>query len=368
MDFTSHSRVRTTTAAPVKPARKLAGFTLVELLVVIGIIALLISILLPALGKARRQANTVKCASNLRSIMQAVLLYSSENKGAIPGSAWTTSRFMFTGGTADIRQDRGNLLMNDSNVTTVLQASDWASPLARTLRVQLNEANGAVAFKDRFLRVMTFPLFSCPENSLLAAKYTGGTGKDYGVIPMFSYTAGMMFLTQAGGNSNSFIALAPTHSNPGPSYNVTTSKVGKSSAKIFMGDGAKFSNSATPPDYDSSLFAVNGGIFADYGAYSWYSRSWDRGRAPGNTPQAAGQFDPRIWAYRHGVRVPNRKADEYKGNFVFFDGHVELLGDLESSNPQFWLPKGAIVKAGESSADTIKRFYPRGIDADLTID
>jgi prepilin-type N-terminal cleavage/methylation domain-containing protein/prepilin-type processing-associated H-X9-DG protein len=83
-------------------ASRRRGFTLVELLVVIGIIALLISILLPSLSRAREQGNMIKCLSNIRQLGIAFQGYTNQSKGRFPfGAVWAGA----AGGTGAENED-----------------------------------------------------------------------------------------------------------------------------------------------------------------------------------------------------------------------------------------------------------------------
>ncbi len=137
------------------------GFTLVELLVVIGIIALLISILLPAMTRAREAANSVVCSSNMRQYGVAVFQYSLANKGFFP-------------------------LFSD-NSTTNLPETHWWNTLAPYLRVpqQLStdwykSQNGSIELTRR---IRCCP--SDPENVAIGPHYGAyrfGENRPYGPI------------------------------------------------------------------------------------------------------------------------------------------------------------------------------------------
>jgi len=101
--------------------RRRNAFTLIELLVVIAVIAILISILLPALGKARSAAHSVAAANNQRQIMIGTASYATENKQFFPGantSGLTMLRHILNGNTAILSQ------RSDLPVQTI----DWISP------------------------------------------------------------------------------------------------------------------------------------------------------------------------------------------------------------------------------------------------
>jgi prepilin-type N-terminal cleavage/methylation domain-containing protein/prepilin-type processing-associated H-X9-DG protein len=254
-----------------------AGFTLVELLVVIGIIALLISILLPSLNRARETANRVKCASNLKQVGQAILLYSNENRNAYPRTRITTSPIVTpTWGTP----------YKDADLATAVAttSSDPFSPLpnaqataASTYSPDYNDVTGAL-----FLLLRTQDLvpevFTCPSSNAEKFDY-GGQGAS-----ALSFTN---WIGQAGVKKN----VSYSYQNPYPTTTAT-------------GNGFKLNNSIT------AEFAVMSDINPGEGA----------------TPTATDSVTNVLsTASARDTRKGNSSNHDKDGqNVLYGDGHVEF--------------------------------------------
>jgi prepilin-type N-terminal cleavage/methylation domain-containing protein/prepilin-type processing-associated H-X9-DG protein len=160
------------------------GFTLVELLVVIGIISILIAMLLPALNKARAAANTVKCASQLRQIGMGLNMYLQDNKGAFPArlmwAAIQTPAYPYYGvgyylGLKDVKPGLQDTLLTCPTLQQVRPTWGWNYHVTYTFNYQLVwDYNTDATFSLK--RQAQVPRISYIKNtSETAAAYDGST-------------------------------------------------------------------------------------------------------------------------------------------------------------------------------------------------
>jgi prepilin-type N-terminal cleavage/methylation domain-containing protein/prepilin-type processing-associated H-X9-DG protein len=318
------------------------AFTLVELLVVIGIIALLISILLPILGKIRDAARTVACLANLKSAAQGMQLYASENHDYIPGSPLTTGHALWDDGGAAPTLKPG--LSATNCPYPVIDLYDFVGPLAQSMRIPLDQNPDATL---RYQLYRDLQQFMCPSNGIISTDFLSTN------IPpgtMLSYGTAMGFLLPpARGSSWSGIGSMPgtPYWQVPPGYAPKLSKVGQASGKIFMADAGRWTRPGTLPDFQVKPNAVagwqNDTSYSDFGPFWGITKGYDRSSIPGNDITQAGDYDARIFAYRHGISTRRAHAGSYRMNVVYFDGHAETLDDITSANPDLWLPRGTVI-------------------------
>lgn len=149
--------------------RQTKGFTLVELLVVIGIIALLISILLPTLASARESANKVKCLNNLKQIGLGLQLYASNNREAWPR--------------VNYKADETMKAFED--VTTTLTTENIYSSTNVTAGNFTNDVTAAV-FKLLATGDLTAGVFVCPSANGNADNLSRG-GTNYSADNLYNF-------------------------------------------------------------------------------------------------------------------------------------------------------------------------------------
>jgi len=128
--------------------RQRKAFTLVELLVVIGIIAVLIAILMPALNRARMSANQVKCQSNFRQIYYAISVYVNENKGVLP-KASDPDGWGVSGTNAD-------MFIQLSGLLGTKVSDETTDPLAPVFTCVEANADGTLVWAPNMLRTVQF--------------------------------------------------------------------------------------------------------------------------------------------------------------------------------------------------------------------
>ncbi len=292
------------------------AFTLIELLVVISIIALLVGILLPALGAARRAAQAAVCLGHERGLGQAAATYTTDERNFLPGPN-TSGTYLWQ-----------NNAYQGSRANEPVQSWDWISPtLGNTIGFSTDPIT---RYRDIYETE-----FKCPANDqFYDAQYTGpNIGIDPTSLPMSSYTASLGF--QGGTTHGEFFPVFPI-TNALTLPESTGSKMdamGPPSIKMWAMDGSRYVDTNGVITFDSLIKGnVQGGNFMT--------------RSPAVATRLSSGSPHRVDNNGELVEASKRTGFRHneKMNGVFLDGHAEAFDNETSRAPEFYFPSGSTIR------------------------
>ncbi|MEQ8771088.1 MAG: prepilin-type N-terminal cleavage/methylation domain-containing protein [Phycisphaerales bacterium] len=347
------------------------GFTLIELLVVIAIIALLIGILLPALGGARNSARDLVCLANERSLGQGLAIFTNANDGDLPGPNTTG---------LDLHQGRAYTPGAESPT----QDWDWISPVVGGMLNLPGEDR-----LEKYQRMLETEV-ACPANRERYATLFRGPqlpmdrdDPSEGPHPrIMSYTMSSAFLFRAWAGSD--LSAQPNRRDgeyqiqfavsggtvipmtqgeigvllPG-AYRPSIDRIGSPSRKAFAFEGGRYwdsslNNGVGGLDYSTTL-DTTGFVGSPQGNFTSLGPTFK-----GNGPSGMGGLA------RDDDGNPSRQFDELflrhgknRMNVVYFDGSGEALDDRQLADPSLYAPARSTMFDASNLLDEYRDVYPQ---------